>query len=77
MSYNSIKLIDKTLSDATNRSQSGPGSDGNERVLCISRSSSITGSSQSDCLVSCPGHLLEEAYPFAEMQSEYSTAPAE
>ena len=33
------------------RDQSGPGSDGNEGVLCISQSSNITGASTSDCLV--------------------------
>ena len=32
--------------------QSGPGSNGNEGVLCIPQSSSITGTSASDCLVS-------------------------
>ena len=35
--------------------QSGPGSDGNEKVLRIPQSSSITGNSPSDCLVSYPG----------------------
>ena len=38
--------------------KSGPGSDGNERVLNIPQSSSITGTSWSDCLVSYTGHLL-------------------
>ena len=38
--------------------QSGPGSDGNKRVLRIPQSSSITRTSPSDCLVSYPGHLL-------------------
>ena len=41
-----------TLSGATTPGQSGPGSDGNERVLGIPRSSSITGTSLSDCSVS-------------------------
>ena len=50
--FSSIWPIDKTLSDATNSGQSGPGSDGNEGVLCIPQSSSITGTSPSDCLVS-------------------------
>ena len=40
--------------------QSEPGSDGNEGVLCISQSSSITGTSQSNCLASYPGHSLRE-----------------
>ena len=38
--------------------QSGPGSNGNEGVLRIPQSSSITGTLPSDCLVSYPGHLL-------------------
>ena len=52
MSNSSIWPIDKTLSDATTLGQSGPGSNGNERVLCIPQNSSITGASQSDCLMS-------------------------
>ena len=43
---------------ATSQSQSAPGSDGNEGVLCIPQSSSITGTSPLDCLVSYPGHSL-------------------
>ena len=38
---NSIWPIDRTLSGATTLGQSGPGSDGNEGVLCIPQSSSI------------------------------------
>ena len=38
--------------------QSGPGSNGNEGVLCIPQSSSIIGTLPSDCLVSYPGHSL-------------------
>ena len=52
-------------------------SDGNKGVLCISQSSSITGASSSDCLVSYPGHLLGESYPSAEMQLVYSATPAD
>ena len=48
------------LSGATSPGQSGPGSDGNERVLHIPQSSSITGT---DCLVSYPGHLLRGLTP--------------
>ena len=40
------------LSSATVPSQSGPGSDGNEKVLRIPQSSSITETSTSDCLMS-------------------------
>ena len=46
-------------------------------VLHIPQSSSITGASPSDCLVSYPGYLLRESYPSAEMQSVYSTVPAD
>ena len=78
MSNSSIWPIDRTLTGATTLSQSGPGSDGNEGVLCIPQSSSITGASMSDCLVSYPGHsffLGEGTYLTAEMQSMYSIAP--
>ncbi len=44
-------------SGATSLGQNGPGSNGNERVLCISRTSPL------DCLVSYPGHLLEVVLP--------------
>ena len=40
------------LSGATTPGQSGPGSDGNEGVLCIPQSSSTAGTSPLDCLVS-------------------------
>ena len=43
--------------------QSWPGSNGNEGVLCFPQSSSITGASPSDSLVSYPGHLLEGVLP--------------
>ena len=60
--FSFIRPIDKTLSSATTRGLSGPGSDGNKGVLHIPQSSSITGASPSDCLVSYPGHLLGESY---------------
>ena len=59
MSKSSIWPIDRTLSGATTLGLSGPGSDGNEGVLCIPQSSRITGASPSDCLMSYPGHSLE------------------
>ena len=65
------------LSGGTNQGQSGPRSDGNEGVLNIPQSSCITVTSPSDCLVSYPGHSLEESYPSAEKQSVYFTAPAD
>ena len=68
--------MDRALSGATMRGQSGPGSNGNEGVLHIPQGPSITGTSPSDCLVSYPGHLSGEgSYPSAEVQSVYSTAP--
>ena len=71
MSNSSIWLMDQIeLSGATTTGKNGPGSNGNEEVLCFSQSPSITGVSPSDCLVSYLGHS------FAEMQSVYSTAPA-
>ena len=77
MQFSSIKPIDWALSSATTPGQSGPESNGNEGVLCIPQSSSITGTSPSDCLVSYPGHSLGRgSYPSAEMQSVYSTVPA-
>ena len=57
--------------------KSGPGSTGNEGVLRIPQSSSITGASPTDYLVSYPGYLLVESYPSAEMQLLYSIAPAD
>ena len=59
---------------ANTPSKRGPGTDGNEGLLCILQSSSTTGISPSDCLVSYPGHSLRESYPSAEMQLVYSTA---
>ena len=50
--FSSIWPIHRTLSGATTLGQSGPGSDGNKGVLRIPQSSSITGASLSDCLVS-------------------------
>ena len=66
----------RTLSGATTLDQIRPGSDGNEGVIGIPQSSSISEALQSDYLVSYPGHSLGESYPFAEKQSVYSAAPA-
>ena len=53
------------------------GSNVNEGVLCIPQSSSITGISQSDCLMSYQWHSLEEgSCPSAEMQLVYYTVLA-
>ena len=64
--FSSIWLIDRTLSGATTLGQSGPGSDGNEGILHIPQSFSITGVSPSDCLESYPGHLLEGVLLFCK-----------
>ena len=52
--------IDRTLSGATTLGQSGPGSNGIEGVLSVLQSSSITGASPSDYLISYARHLLRE-----------------
>ena len=77
MSNSSIWPKDKTLSDDTTPSQSGIGSDGNDGVLYMLQRPSIIGASPSDCLVSYLGHPYGGSYPSAEMQSVYSTAPAD
>ena len=66
-----------TLSVAITLSQSGPGINGNKGVLHIPQSSSITGTSPSDYLVSYLRHSLGKSYPSAEVQLVYSTAQAD
>ena len=63
-----------TRSGATTSGQSGPGSDCNDVVLHIPKSSSITGTSPSDCLVPYLGYTLQGSYPSTEKQPVYSTA---
>ena len=73
----SIWLINRTLTSITTLGQSRAESNGNELVLhTLLRWK--TGASSSDVLVSYAGYSLEGevSYPFAEMQSVYSTAPA-
>ena len=68
------------LSSATTSGKSVPGSDGNEEVLHIPQSSSITGALQSGCLMSYPRHSWVGvcwSYSSAGVQSEYSTALAD
>ena len=65
-----------TLSIATTTGQSRPGSEGNERVLRIPQTSSITGALHSDCLMPYPEHSLPASYSSAEKQLVYSTAPS-
>ena len=73
MSKSFIESIDTTLSDATTPVLSGPGSDGNKEVFCISQSFRITEASPSDCLLSYPELSLVEDYLSVEIQSVYST----
>ena len=76
MQFSSIWPIDRALSGSSTPDQSRSGSDGNEGILRIPQSPSITETSPSDCLVSYPGHPFEAgSYPSAEVQSVYSTAP--
>ena len=62
-SVSSIQPIDRALSGATIPGQSRSGSKGNEGLLRIPQSFSITGTSPSDCLLSYPGHSLVGSYP--------------
>ena len=75
--FSSFGPIDRTLSGATTPGQSGPVSGVNKGVLRIPQSFSITGASPPDNLVSYTGHSPGECYPSAEMQSVYSTGPAD
>ena len=77
MSNSSIWSINRTLSGSSTPSQHGSGSNSNEGVLCSSQSSSITGPSPWDCLVSYQGHSLGESYLSAEVQLVYSAAPVD
>ena len=77
MQFSSIWPIDRALSGTTTLGQSEPESSGNKGMLHIPQSSSITGTSPSDCLVS---YLIGEERgltPSTEVQSRYSTAPAD
>ena len=70
-----IQSIVRALSGATAPDYSGHGSDGNEGALHIPESSSIPGSSQSDCLVSYTENSLGGSYLSALVHLVYSTAP--
>ena len=69
--------LDSTISGVTTPGQNGPGSNGNKGVLCIPQSSSITGSTAWNVLVSYSGHLLGEFHPSAKIQSVYFTNPVD
>ena len=70
--FSSIWPIDRTFLSATTPGQSEPESNGNEGVLFIPQSSSITGTSPSDCYIQ-DTHWREWSYPSAEKQTMYST----
>ena len=53
--------------------QSGPVSDGNKGVLRIPQSSSITGTSPSDCLVSYLGHSLGGGEVYSTASADWET----
>ena len=59
--------------------QSGPGSNGNEKVLRIPQGPSITETSPSECFVSYTRTLVggRGLTPSAEVQSVHSTASAD
>ena len=74
MLNSSVWPINRTLSGATTPGHSWSGSDGNEAVLCIPQSSSITGASSSDCLMSYPGHCGGGLTRLQRCRQRYSTA---
>ena len=67
--------IERTLLDATTLGQNEPGIDGTEGVLCILQSSSIAGTSPSDCLVSYTGHSLGRGLTLLERFSRCILQP--
>ena len=71
------KVYTLALSGASIPGQSGPESNGNEGVLRIPQSPSITGTSPWDCLVSYQDTRWWWPYPSAELQSLYSTTSAD
>ena len=77
MSNSSIWYIDRSRLGATIPGQGRSGNDSNEGVLHIPQSSSITGASPSDCLISYPRHTFGDSYSSAEMQSGYPVASAD
>ena len=58
MSNNSICPLDRTLPAGTTLGLIWLGSNGNEGVVHVAQSASITEAFRSDCLVSYPGNSL-------------------
>ena len=75
--FSSLWSSIRTLSVATTPGQSEPRSNGNEGVLYIPQSSSITGTSPLDCLISYAGHSFGEPYSTVEMPSVHSVTPVD
>ena len=72
MQFSSIWPIDRTLSGATTQGQSGPGSNGNEEVLCIPL---LLGPHPQIVLCHIQYTCWEGHNPSAEVQSVDSTQP--
>ena len=70
--FGSIRTINRTQLGATNPGQSAPGSNGNEGVLRITRSSSITGTSPSNFLESYAEHSLGWCLSPLQRSNRYS-----
>ena len=68
--------IDQTLSSATSLSKSGPGSDGNEDLLNISRPPALLDPHHQIFSVIFRTRFGGESHLSSDMQSVYSTAPA-
>ena len=77
MLFNSIRPIDRSLSGATTSELTESGSVDNKGLHRIPQSSSNTGTSASDCLVSYQGYSLGGVSILWEKQSVYWTAPTE
>ena len=65
MSNSFIWIMDRTLLGATILGQNELGSNSNERLRHIPQNPCITGATQSDRLMSYPGHWPGEPYPSA------------
>ena len=72
--FTSTWTIDRTLSGTNTPRLSGHGSDGNEGVLRIPQSLSITGTSPSDCFESYPGHGFR-VFTLLQRFSQYILQP--
>ena len=77
MSNNFIWSIDRTLSGATTPGPEWTWERWQWRGTPHSQSSSVTGTSPFDCLVSYPENSLGKSYSSAEIQLVYSTAPVD